>query len=92
MFVSVCNDDCCCPQLVLFEDEQLTDIMVVRNEEQTLLHEICISEVLIFFLSLSSISVADTDPGSAAFLPPGSGIWIGDEFFLDPGSRGYVFW
>jgi hypothetical protein len=29
-------------------------------------------------------SVADPDPGSSAFLPPGSG--IRDEFFPDPGS------
>jgi hypothetical protein len=32
-------------------------------------------------------SVADPDPGSGAFLPPGSGIRIRDEFFPDPGSR-----
>jgi hypothetical protein len=31
------------------------------------------------------------DPGSGAFLPPGSGIRIRDEFFPDPGSKGYVF-
>jgi hypothetical protein len=36
-------------------------------------------------------SVADTDPGSSAFLPPGAGIRIQDEFFPDPGSKGYVF-
>jgi hypothetical protein len=35
-------------------------------------------------------SVVDPDPGSVAFLPPGSGIWIRDEFFPDPGSKGYV--
>jgi hypothetical protein len=28
-------------------------------------------------------SVADPDPGSGAFLPPGSGIRIRDEFFPD---------
>jgi hypothetical protein len=32
-------------------------------------------------------SVADPDPGSGAFLPPGPGIRIRDEFFVDPGSR-----
>jgi hypothetical protein len=31
-------------------------------------------------------SVADPDPGSGAFLPPGSGIRIRDEIFPDPGS------
>jgi hypothetical protein len=30
-------------------------------------------------------SVADPDPGSGAFLTPGSGIW--NTFFPDPGSR-----
>jgi hypothetical protein len=40
---------------------------------------------------LGLISVADLDPGSGAFLPPGSGIRIWDEFFPDPGSKGYVF-
>jgi hypothetical protein len=34
-----------------------------------------------------SVSVADPDPGSFAFLPPGSGIRIRDEFFPDLGSR-----
>jgi hypothetical protein len=34
----------------------------------------------------------DQDPGSGAFLPPGPGIRIQDEFFPDPGSKGYVFW
>jgi hypothetical protein len=29
------------------------------------------------------------DPGSGAFLPPRSGIGIRDEFFPDPGSKGY---
>jgi hypothetical protein len=32
-----------------------------------------------------SSSVADTDPGSGAFLTPGSG--IRNRFFPDPGSR-----
>jgi hypothetical protein len=36
------------------------------------------------------LSVAD--PGSGAFLPPGSGMRIRDEFFPNPGSKGYVFW
>jgi hypothetical protein len=36
-------------------------------------------------------SVADPDPGSGVFLPPGSGIRIRDEFFQDLGSKGYVF-
>jgi hypothetical protein len=31
-------------------------------------------------------SVADPDPGSGAFLPPGSGIRIRDAFIPDPGS------
>jgi hypothetical protein len=43
------------------------------------------------FDDLQYFSVADPDPGSGAFLPPGSGIWIRDEFFPDPGSKGYVF-
>jgi hypothetical protein len=32
-------------------------------------------------------SVADPDPGSGAFLPPGSGIRIRDKFFPYPGFR-----
>jgi hypothetical protein len=32
-------------------------------------------------------SVADPDPRSGAFLPPGSGIPIRDDFFTDLGSR-----
>jgi hypothetical protein len=31
-------------------------------------------------------SVADPDPESGAFLPPGYGIWIRDKFVPDPGS------
>jgi hypothetical protein len=36
-------------------------------------------------------SVADPDPGSGAFLAPGFGIRIRDEFFPDPGSKGYRY-
>jgi hypothetical protein len=36
--------------------------------------------------AIEKISVADPDMGSGAFLPPGSGISIREEFFLDPGS------
>jgi hypothetical protein len=32
-------------------------------------------------------SVVDPDPGSGAFLPPGSGIRIQYEFFPHPGSQ-----
>jgi hypothetical protein len=38
---------------------------------------------------LGQLSVADPDPGSGAFLPPGSGIRIRDEVFPDP--RGMFF-
>jgi hypothetical protein len=31
--------------------------------------------------------MSDADPGSGAFLPPGSGIRIRDEFFPDPEGR-----
>ncbi len=34
-------------------------------------------------------SVADPDPGSGAFLTPGSGIW--NRFFPDPGSQIHIF-
>ncbi len=34
-------------------------------------------------------SVADPDPGSVAFLTPGSGIL--DRFFPDPGSQTHIF-
>jgi hypothetical protein len=43
------------------------------------------------------INVADPDPGSGAFLTPGSGIrclfdpWIRDRFFPDPGSQTHIF-
>jgi hypothetical protein len=39
----------------------------------------------------SCIQCSIADPGSDAFLPPGSGIRIRDELFPDPGSKGYVF-
>ncbi len=35
------------------------------------------------------ISVADPDPGSGAFLTPGSG--IRNRFFPDPGSQTHIF-
>jgi hypothetical protein len=38
------------------------------------------------YRSNTESSVADPDPGSGAFLPPGSEIRIRDEFFPDPGS------
>jgi hypothetical protein len=34
-------------------------------------------------------SVADPDPGSGAFLTPGSGIW--NSFFPDPRSQTHIF-
>ncbi len=39
------------------------------------------------FSCLVSSSVADPDPGSGAFLTPGSGSGIRNRFFPDPGSR-----
>ncbi len=39
----------------------------------------------LFPTAFMTYSVADPDPGSGAFLTPGSG--IRDRFFADPGSR-----
>ncbi len=36
-------------------------------------------------------SVADPDPGSGAFLPPGLGSGIRNRFFTDPGSQTHIF-
>jgi hypothetical protein len=43
----------------------------------------------VLFNSMFRTSVADPDPGSGAFLPPGSG--IRDEFLPDPGSGSFSY-
>ncbi len=49
-------------------------------------------EIVIFMglcVLLAAPSVADPDPGSGAFLTPGSG--IRNRFFPDPGSQTHIF-
>jgi hypothetical protein len=40
---------------------------------------------------INTFSVADPDPGSGAFLTPGSGSGIRNRFFPDPGSQTHIF-
>jgi|LakMenE01Jun11ns_1017448.scaffolds.fasta_scaffold9268504_1 hypothetical protein len=40
---------------------------------------------------INTFSVADPDPGSGAFLTPGSGSGILNRFFPDPGSQTHIF-
>jgi hypothetical protein len=52
----------------------------------------CGSETLMWCMQCCGCGSDIRDPGSGAFLPPGSGIQIWDEFFPDLGSQGFVFW
>jgi hypothetical protein len=65
---------------IIFRDRKLITPLaefVVKLEAE--------DDTAIFYNIIQGISiVADPDPGSGAFLPPGSGIWIQDEVF--PGS------
>jgi hypothetical protein len=49
------------------------------------LYENSVKEIHMIISIIVLLSVADPDPGSGAFLTPGSG--IRDRFFPDPGSR-----
>jgi hypothetical protein len=56
-----------------------------RSEEALVVYKVGFNKSVIF------VNVADPDPGSGAFLPPGSGSGMNFFWISDPGSIGYRY-